>query len=102
MGRFAETAIVDYRLSFANQGKQPPFSVCVCCKQTEVCPFHFKQTNGSLPFPFAANKRKLAVTVFRLLFPIFPFEETWRRGDIEAWRHGDMEMGTWKHGDMET
>jgi hypothetical protein len=36
MGMFAEPAIVDYRLSFADQGKQT---------------FDFR-------FPFAANKRK--------------------------------------------
>jgi hypothetical protein len=49
MGTFAETAIVDYHLSFADQGKQN--SVSVFSKQTtEVC--HFR-------FPFAANKRKL-------------------------------------------
>jgi hypothetical protein len=41
MGLFAETAIIDYPLSFADQGKQIPFSVSVC------------------------NKRKLAVSVFR-------------------------------------
>jgi hypothetical protein len=38
---FAETANVDYRLSFADQKK-------------------------SFPFPFAANKPKFAVSVFRL------------------------------------
>jgi hypothetical protein len=41
MGTFAETAIVDYRLSFADQGKQ-----------TSVFSFLLQQTNGSLPFPF--------------------------------------------------
>jgi hypothetical protein len=39
MGKFAETAIVDYRLSFADQGKQ-----------TSVFRFRLLQTNGSLPF----------------------------------------------------
>jgi hypothetical protein len=34
MGAFAEAAIADYHLSFADQGKQLPFSVC--SKQTEV------------------------------------------------------------------
>jgi hypothetical protein len=42
MGKFAETANVDYCLLFAEQGKQ----TSVCRKQTEVCHFHF---------PFAAN-----------------------------------------------
>jgi hypothetical protein len=44
MSTLAETAIVDYRLSYANQGKQY---------------IHF-------PFLFAANKQKFAVSVFRL------------------------------------
>jgi hypothetical protein len=54
MGTFAKTAIVDYHLSFANQGKQTLFSVSVGSKQTEVC--HFR-------FPFAANKWKLPFSV---------------------------------------
>jgi hypothetical protein len=41
MGTFAETTIVDYHLSFADQGKQSfPFPV-----------FRLQQTNGSCPFP---------------------------------------------------
>jgi hypothetical protein len=58
MGTFAETAIVDCRLSFANQGKQT--TVSVRNKQMEICCFRF---------PFAANKRKLLFSVssvFRL------------------------------------
>jgi hypothetical protein len=42
MGTSAETAIVDYHLLIANQGKQ-----------TSVFRFHLQQTNGSLPFPFS-------------------------------------------------
>jgi hypothetical protein len=42
MGRFAEIAIVKYRLLYANQGKQ------ISC----------------FPFPFAANKRKFAIFIF--------------------------------------
>jgi hypothetical protein len=50
MGTFAETAIVDYHLSFAGtKENELPFSVSVCSKQTEVC--HFR-------FPFAENKQK--------------------------------------------
>jgi hypothetical protein len=42
MGTFAETAIVDYRLSFADQKTNKlPFTVSICSKQTEVCRFHF-------------------------------------------------------------
>jgi hypothetical protein len=44
MGTFAETAILDNRLSFADQGKQTP-----------VFRFRLQQTKGSLTFPFAAN-----------------------------------------------
>jgi hypothetical protein len=42
MGTFAETAIVDYRLSFADQWKQ-----------TSVLRFRLQQTNGSLLFQFS-------------------------------------------------
>jgi hypothetical protein len=37
MGTFAKTAVVDYHLLFADQGKQT--SVSVCSKQTEICRF---------------------------------------------------------------
>jgi hypothetical protein len=48
MGMFVETAIVDYRLSFADLRKQPSLSV-----------FRFAAKNGSLPFPFTfAAKEK--------------------------------------------
>ncbi len=36
---FAETAILNYRLSFAAQGKQTLFSDSVCSKQTKVAVF---------------------------------------------------------------
>ncbi len=42
MGMFAETANVDYRLSFADQGKY----LSVLCSQ---------KINGSLPFPFSVR-----------------------------------------------
>jgi hypothetical protein len=61
MGTFAETAFVDYRVSFADQGKQT--SVSVGSKQTEVCRFRF---------PFAANKQKLP--------SVCGIPETWRHG----------------------
>jgi hypothetical protein len=50
MGTFAETLIVDYRLSFADQEKQK-----------SIFRFRLQQTNGSWPFPFSIckNKRKL-------------------------------------------
>jgi hypothetical protein len=52
MGMFAETANVDYRLSFADQGKQ-----------TVVFRFRFQLTMGHLSFPFGANKWKLAFSI---------------------------------------
>jgi hypothetical protein len=82
MGTFAETAIVDYRLSFADQGKQT--SVSVCSKQTEVCRFRF---------PFVENKRKLPFSVssdFRLR----------KYGDMETWSWSHRNMDKWGHGDM--
>jgi hypothetical protein len=51
MGKFSETAIVDYHLSsLLTKGNELPLSVFVYSKQWEVCRFLF---------PFAANKRKL-------------------------------------------
>jgi uncharacterized protein HemY len=64
-----------------------------------------KETNFRFPFPFAANKRKVAVAVFLLVpFSVYRIPETWRH--IKPWRHGDMrhrdmEMETWKHGDID-
>jgi hypothetical protein len=51
----ADTANVDYNLSFTDQGKQLPFSV-----------FHLQKTNRSLPFTFSVcskNKQKLPFAV---------------------------------------
>jgi hypothetical protein len=56
MGTLAGTVIIDYRLSFADQGKQTTNPVSICIKQTEVYRFCF---------PFAANKQKFTVSVFR-------------------------------------
>ncbi len=97
MGTFAETAIVDYRLSF----------------------FLPSKINFRFPFPFAANKRNFAVSVFRLQQTNencrFPFAECRKHGDgdmenevmetrrhryMETWRHRDIE--TWRHGGIET
>jgi hypothetical protein len=52
-GPFAETAIVDYRLSFADQEKQ-----------TTVFRFHLQQINGSLPFLFSVCKKQTEVAIF--------------------------------------
>jgi hypothetical protein len=54
MDTMAETAIVDYRLSFADQGKQ-----------TTVFRFHLQQINGSLLFMFSVCKKQTEVPIFR-------------------------------------
>ncbi len=61
MGTFAETAIVDYRLSFSNQ--KLPFSVSIFSKQTEF------------PFPFLLATGKRVVC--------FLFAEFGKHGDGE-------------------
>jgi hypothetical protein len=53
MGTFAETTIVDYRLSFAGQGKQ-----------TSIFPFRWQQTNRSMPFPFSHSSKQMEIAVF--------------------------------------
>jgi hypothetical protein len=52
MGTFAETAIVDYRLSFADQGKQTSvFRFAASNKRKyAVSVFRLQETNGSVPF----------------------------------------------------
>ncbi len=87
MGTFAETAIVYYRLSFANQGKQ----ISVFC-------FRLQQANGSLPFLFAAT---ISVSsIFRLRNSENMKTWTWRHGDMDM-RHVEMETNmetwTWRH-----
>jgi hypothetical protein len=53
MGTFAETATVDYRSSFANQGKQRSvFSFCM------------QQTNGSLLFLFSVCSKQMEIAIF--------------------------------------
>jgi hypothetical protein len=47
LGTFAETAVIDYRLSFADQGNKLPVSISVAAKK-EV--FRFQQTNRSCRF----------------------------------------------------
>jgi hypothetical protein len=50
---FAETAIANYRLSFANQGKQ-----------TSVFRFCLQQRHESLPFPFSVCSKQTEVAIF--------------------------------------
>jgi hypothetical protein len=54
MVTFAETAIVDYCLLFADQGKQ-----------TSFFRFRLQQTKGSLPFPFPICSKQMEIAVFR-------------------------------------
>jgi hypothetical protein len=63
----AETAIVDYRSLFADQGKQ-----------TFVFCFRLQQTNGSLPFsfPFAANNGSCRFPCFSLYICTYMSFET--------------------------
>jgi hypothetical protein len=93
MGTFAETSIVENRLSFA---------VFHFSKRTEVSRFRF---------PFAATKRKLPFSVSSVFCLLNSGNmetgtcrhedmETWGHGDIETWIHGDLE--TRRHGDLET
>jgi hypothetical protein len=80
MGTFAETAVVDYRLSFADQGKR-----------TSVFRYCLQQTNGGCHFTIVQ-------------FSICRIPETLRHGDMELgyidMRHGNMDK--WRHGDVVT
>jgi hypothetical protein len=53
MGMFAETAIIDYCLSFFEQAKK-----------TSVFCFHLQQTNGSQLFPFSISSKQMDDAVF--------------------------------------
>jgi hypothetical protein len=55
MGTFAKTAILNYLVLFANQGKQ-----------TSVFRFRLQQTNGSFPFMFSVCSRQMEIAVFSL------------------------------------
>ncbi len=99
MGKFAETAIVDHCLSFADQGKQTsvrfPF---LFAANKRICHFFL---------PFAVTKRKLPLSVsfvFRLRNSRNVKTWAWRYRNVETWKHGDMrhgDMETWRHGDMD-
>jgi hypothetical protein len=54
VGTFAETAIVDYRLSFDDQRKQ-----------TAGLLYCLKQTNRSLPSLFSVCSKQTEVAIFR-------------------------------------
>jgi hypothetical protein len=78
MGTFAEAAIPNYCLSFADQGKQ-----------TSVFYFRSQRTTLSLPFHFPVCSKQKEVVVFHCGIP-------------ETWRLKDMERETSKRGDMAT
>ncbi len=59
MGTFAETAIIDYRLSFANLGKQ-----------TYVFRLHLQQTNK---LPFVCLLQIYILYYIQYIFSIFPY-----------------------------
>jgi hypothetical protein len=82
---FAETAIVDYRLQFVDEGK--PTSVFCFCLQ---------QRNGSLQFPFSVCRKQKEV-VFSIISVCKNLETwRWRQGNMQKWRngHGDIEQNT--------
>jgi hypothetical protein len=86
MGKFADTAIGNYCLSFADQGKLI--------------------VNHRLSFAGQGNKLPFFVSAFQLQKSSgncrFPFSEFRKHGDIETKRPKHSDMETWKHGDMET
>jgi hypothetical protein len=102
MGTFAETTIVDYHLSFDDQGNKPPSSVSVCNKQTEV--FCLQQTKGSFPFQFSACRKQMEVffSVFRLQKTIRSQQTKFSNSTVFRLRNsGNMEIETWKNVDID-
>jgi hypothetical protein len=106
MGRFAETAIIVYGLSFGYQEKKLPFSVSVCSKRMEVHRFHFRlqQKNGSCRFPFAKFRKHGEIETEGNV-NMEKWRETWTWRYVWTWRHGrhghkdmDVETWTWRHG----
>jgi hypothetical protein len=79
MGRYADTAIVDYRLSFADQGKQT-FIFC----------FLLQQTNRSLPFPFSKWKLPFSVSsvfcihIYSIYMLLFQMENGKQKMEAQA------------------
>ncbi len=75
--------MVDYRISFADQGNQ-----------ASVFRFRFQQTSGSLPFPFSIYSKQTEVAVFRL--------RNSRDMEMEnrEWGDGEQRMETWRNGDI--
>jgi hypothetical protein len=59
MSMFAETAILNYWISFADLKSKLPFSVSVCRQQMKVC---------RISLPSAANKLKLLFSIYTALY----------------------------------
>jgi hypothetical protein len=76
---FADTTIVDYRLSFASQIDKLRFSVTVRSKQTKVCSSCFLFAGNTLKFPFTVS----------FVFHLQNSGNTETRG----WRYGNTDMG---------
>jgi hypothetical protein len=55
LGTFTETAIIGYRLPFADQGKHIKMS---------VFRFRLQQTIGSLPLPSSVCRKQMEVAMF--------------------------------------
>jgi hypothetical protein len=62
VGPFAETAIVDYHLPFADQENKPSVLISVSTEETEVCCFRF---------PVAANKQEFSVCIYIYIQKIY-------------------------------
>ncbi len=78
-------------LAFADHGqKYFRFPIPIACKQTDVCRFRFA---------FAANKQKLPFSISGIRKYGDRVMETWKHGDMEAWRRRHGNTDTW---DMET
>jgi hypothetical protein len=90
MGRFAVSAIVEYRLSFTDQGKQ-----------TFVYRFRLQQADGSWPILFYVCSKQKEVAIFRLFRLPFAEQEDGDKelGDIDM-RHRNIEKYIHGHGDM--
>jgi hypothetical protein len=52
VGPFAETAIVDYHLPFADQENKPSVLISVSTEETEVCCFRFPVAANKQEFPY--------------------------------------------------
>jgi hypothetical protein len=78
MGTFAETAIIDYHLSFANQGKQTSVEASETRGTTARCPHvYFLFLLVAIKIKFAMEKN----AIFRQFR--FPFVEFQKRGNME-------------------